>query len=66
MCKSKQKPNENILAKKETHNVDIFVIELNGNGPITETVKINNTSCQFQVDTGAAISILSKHQWEMI
>ena len=65
MCKIKeQTPTQRSV--KQTNNVDVFIIDSSVNEPIMKTLKINNGELNFQLDTGAAISIMSKSQWQSV
>ena len=50
-------------SEKATHNVDIFTADNTQSEPLFQEYLINGVPLKFQVDTGAAMSIISKNQW---
>ena len=50
-------------SEKVTHNVDIFTVDNTQSEPLFQEYLINGVPLKFQVDTGAAMSIISKNQW---
>ena len=67
-CKSSGQLNANraVKCKRSENNVDIFTLNKNSSDAKITTVFVNNKRLDFQLDTGAAISIMSKKQWELI
>ena len=62
---------------KTTYNVEedtdsepevytMYTIVKEDSGCITSTVKINDTICKFQIDTGAAVSIMSEMTFKQL
>ena len=50
-------------SEKATHNVDIFTMDNIQSEPLFQEYLINGVPLKFQVDTGAAMSIISENQW---
>ena len=48
------------------HNIDIFTVNDVENEGIVKEFKINESNLRFQMDTGAAMSIMSEKQWKDI
>ena len=48
---------------KFTNNVDCFTIEARGSGGIMQSIKVMGVPLDFQLDTGASVSLMSKCQW---
>ena len=71
-CKSKNKnsssnSNRNQNARgKDTHNIDCFTILTQKSEGIMQSFVIMGVKLDFQLDTGAAASILSRRQWEKL
>ena len=51
--------------ESELHSIDIFAMGTAGEA-MTQTLMICNMPLKFQIDSGSAISVLSKRQWEML
>ena len=60
---SKSKRQTDITYEKSTHNVDIFTVADVFSEPLFQNYIINGVGLKFQVDTGAAMSIISEGQW---
>ena len=59
----KSKRQTDITFEKSTHNVDIFTVADVCSEPLFQDYIINGVGLKFQVDTGAAMSIISEGQW---
>ena len=44
----------------------MFNIRTESDGVITSTIRLNNVACKLQVDTGAAVSIISEKIWKKL
>lgn len=64
--KKKQYRSKTSFTKKQTHNIDIFAIDSYPDDGITKQFKILNVALDFQLDTGASMSILSRYQWQKL
>ena len=49
-----------------TNLVDIFTVSSGGNKVIMRTLQVRGVELEFQVDTGATLSILSQTQWNKL
>ena len=52
--------------RKNTHNVDIFSVDSANGSTLTQTWTVGNVPLIFQLDTGAAISLMSENQWKKL
>ena len=52
-------------SESDMHSIDIFAVGAAGEA-MMQTLVICNTPLDFQIDSGSAISVLSKKQWEKI
>ena len=50
-------------SEKVTHHVDIFTVDNTQSEPLFQEYLINGVPLKFQVDTDAAMSIISENQW---
>jgi len=49
-----------------TNNIDVFTLNLDQPNNLLVNITLMNRELKFQIDTGAAISIMSQKQWEEI
>ena len=49
--------------QQSAHSIDIFTVESERANSLMQTLLVHDTPLEFQLDTGAAISIMSKKQW---
>lgn len=72
-CMSKSSQNTKVQYRnsaskpsKSTHNVDVFMVAESNSSSLMQQLVVNNVPLQFQVDTGAEMSIMSRPQWEKL
>ena len=68
-CRNKHQNKRNFSygkahKRQTTHSVDVFGIDSSKASGLTKQVNVLGKTLDFQLDTGAAISLLSKPQWE--
>ena len=51
------------VESEEEQIYSMFNIRIESDGVITSTIRLNNVACKLQVDTGAAVSIISEKTW---
>ena len=47
--------------ERTTHNIDIFIVDNTQSEQLYRQYQVNGVAAKFQVDTGAALSIISKN-----
>ena len=68
-CKAKQyknKKSQKTFTQRQAHNVDTFTILSGGSEGIMQTLNIMDVPLEFQLDTGATVSIMSECQWRKL
>ena len=52
--------------KEEQQIYSMYTVTREGNGVLSSVINLNNKQIKFQVDTGAAVSIISKYTWKKV
>jgi len=66
-CKTKSNKHNRTFTKykkgSSSHNISIFTINSNSDDSVTYLVEMMGKKLNFQLDTGAAVSVISYNQW---
>ena len=69
MCRRRENKQTHAVSREDSTSSEeeqiysMFNIRTESDGVITSTIRLNNVACKLQVDTGAAISIISEKTW---